>query len=96
MPVGITARTSMVQQLEALEASNPEMPEGLLDLVRSCASSVGGGQPVEIFAIALKKGRLDRYKHENFNYKWQPVIATVTEIWNNFLTFHNSKVMVTP
>lgn len=96
MPIGLVGRSHLLDRLEALEVKYPGMPPGLQDLVRSCAASIAGGQRVETFAIALKKGRLDRYRHRHHNHKWIPVIEVVTEAWNDFTRFNDSQVMVTP
>lgn len=93
MPVGPAHRSSLLMKLEALESKFSGMPPGLLDLVRSCAASIAGGQRVETFAIALKKGRLDRYRHRHHDHKWIPLIDTVMEVWNDFTKFDSSPAM---
>jgi len=90
MFVGPAYRSRLLMKLEALEIKTPEMPPGLLDLVHSCAASIAGCQRVEIFANALKKGRLERYRHRRHNHKWVPVIEVVTEAWNDFTRFNDS------
>jgi hypothetical protein len=93
--MGLQHRANLLGKLDAIEIKFPGMPPGLLDLVRSCASSIAGSQRVDVFANALKKGRLDRYRHRHHNHKRVPVIETVTEAWNDFTRFNDSTVMVT-
>lgn len=95
MPVGPVHKAHLLDRLEALEAKFSGMPPGLLDLVRSCAASIAGGQRAETFAIALRKGRLERYRHRRHNHKWVPVIEEVTEAWNDYSRFNTSQVLVT-
>jgi hypothetical protein len=94
MPVSYVQRSRLGGQLEALENQFPGMPPGLMALVRSCAASIAGGQRVETFAIALKKGRLDRYRHRHHDHKWIPVIEAVEDAWDDFTRFNESQVMV--
>lgn len=95
MSIGPLHRSRLVAKLEALENQFSEMPPGLLDLVRSCASSIAGSQLPATFAIALKKGRLERYRHRHHNHKWVPVIEAVTETWNDFTIFNGSPGVTT-